>query len=69
MMKAVRFHGQRDIRVEEVPIPKCGKGQVKVRKLSRFKSQLAHGPSAQASVRWHLWFRYDIVALGNLVVT
>ena len=30
MMKAVRFHGQRDIRLDEVPIPVCGKGQVKV---------------------------------------
>lgn len=30
MMKAVRFHGQRDIRLEEIEVPKCGKGQVKV---------------------------------------
>ncbi|KAL8640832.1 MAG: hypothetical protein Q9228_002291 [Teloschistes exilis] len=30
MMKAVRFHGQRDIRLEEVEVPRCGKGQVKV---------------------------------------
>lgn len=30
MMKALRFHGQKDIRLEEVEIPKCGKGQVKV---------------------------------------
>ena len=30
MMKVVRFYGQRDIRLEEVPIPKCGKDQVKV---------------------------------------
>jgi threonine dehydrogenase-like Zn-dependent dehydrogenase len=29
-MKAVRFHGQRDVRVEEVEEPKCGVGQVKV---------------------------------------
>lgn len=29
-MKALRFHGQKDIRLEEVEIPKCGKGQVKV---------------------------------------
>lgn len=31
MMKALRFHGQRDLRLEEIEIPKCGKGQVKVR--------------------------------------
>ena len=30
MMKAVRFHGQRDIRLEEIEVPICGKGQVKV---------------------------------------
>ncbi len=30
-MKAVRFHGQKDIRVEEVEEPQCGKGQIKVR--------------------------------------
>ncbi len=29
-MKALRFHGQKDIRLEEVEIPRCGKGQVKV---------------------------------------
>ncbi|CAL8578637.1 hypothetical protein XPA_004403 [Xanthoria parietina] len=31
MMKAVRFHGQKDIRLENIEIPKCGKGQVKVK--------------------------------------
>lgn len=30
-MKAVRFHGQKDIRIDEVEIPTCGKDQVKVR--------------------------------------
>ena len=30
MMKALRFHGQKDIRLDEVEVPKCGKGQVKV---------------------------------------
>jgi len=30
-MKACRFHGKEDLRVEEVPEPTCGKGQVKVR--------------------------------------
>ncbi|KAF2089911.1 sorbitol dehydrogenase [Saccharata proteae CBS 121410] len=28
-MKAVRFHGQRDIRVEQIPVPAVGRGQVK----------------------------------------
>ena len=30
-MKAVRFHGKEDIRLENIPEPVCGKGQVKVR--------------------------------------
>lgn len=30
MMKAVRFHGPGDIRLDEVEEPVCGKGQVKV---------------------------------------
>jgi threonine dehydrogenase-like Zn-dependent dehydrogenase len=30
MMKALRFHGQKDIRIDEVEVPTCGKGQVKV---------------------------------------
>ena len=29
-MNAVRFHGQRDVRLESIPIPTCGKGQVKI---------------------------------------
>jgi hypothetical protein len=29
-MRAVRYYGQKDIRLESVPIPICGKGQVKV---------------------------------------
>ena len=31
MMKSVRFHGPRDVRIDEVEEPICGKGQVKVR--------------------------------------
>ncbi|KAL9053555.1 MAG: hypothetical protein Q9206_003887 [Seirophora lacunosa] len=31
MMKAVRFHGKGDIRLDDVEIPICGKGQVKVK--------------------------------------
>lgn len=30
-MKALRFHGQRDLRFEDIPVPKVGKGQVKLR--------------------------------------
>ena len=31
LMKAVRFHGQHDLRYEDVPIPQVGKDQVKIR--------------------------------------
>ncbi|RAH42009.1 uncharacterized protein BO95DRAFT_456190 [Aspergillus brunneoviolaceus CBS 621.78] len=31
IMKAVRFHGRGDIRVDEIEEPTCGKGQVKMR--------------------------------------
>ncbi|OJI96689.1 hypothetical protein ASPVEDRAFT_48824 [Aspergillus versicolor CBS 583.65] len=31
LMKAVRFHGPKDIRVEQIEEPVCGKGQVKLR--------------------------------------
>ena len=34
MMQAVRFHGKRDIRLEQVPVPVCGNGQVKVGKIA-----------------------------------
>lgn len=30
-MRALRFHGQKDIRLDQIPIPNCGKGQVKVK--------------------------------------
>ncbi|KAI9056156.1 hypothetical protein LZ554_001084 [Drepanopeziza brunnea f. sp. 'monogermtubi'] len=30
-MRALRFHGQRDIRLDRVPVPVCGRGQVKIR--------------------------------------
>ncbi|ERF68283.1 hypothetical protein EPUS_02739 [Endocarpon pusillum Z07020] len=30
-MKAVRFHGQKDIRLEEVEEPECGRGQIKIK--------------------------------------
>lgn len=31
MMKAVRFHGQHDLRYEEIPIPTVKKGHVKMK--------------------------------------
>ncbi|KAH6710828.1 hypothetical protein BKA61DRAFT_612491 [Leptodontidium sp. MPI-SDFR-AT-0119] len=30
-MRAMRFHGQKDIRLDQILIPNCGKGQVKVK--------------------------------------
>lgn len=30
VMKALRFHGKEDLRLDEIAIPSCGKGQVKV---------------------------------------
>jgi len=30
-MKAAVFHGQGDLRIEDVPEPECGEGQVKVK--------------------------------------
>ncbi|WPH04114.1 Hypothetical protein R9X50_00699900 [Acrodontium crateriforme] len=30
-MQAVRFHGKQDIRLDQIPIPVCGAGQVKVK--------------------------------------
>lgn len=30
-MKAVRFHGKKDVRYEDIPNPTCGKGQIKVK--------------------------------------
>ena len=30
-MKAVRFHGKRDLRYEDIPNPECGRGQVKIK--------------------------------------
>jgi threonine dehydrogenase-like Zn-dependent dehydrogenase len=33
-MRAVRFHGRGDIRVDEIDEPVCGDGQVKVASIS-----------------------------------
>lgn len=30
-MKAVRFHGKEDLRLEDIPEPTCGKGQIKIK--------------------------------------
>lgn len=30
-MKAVRFHGKENLKYEDVPVPVCGPGQVKVK--------------------------------------
>ena len=30
-MKAVRFHGKEDIRIEQIPVPVCGPSQVKLK--------------------------------------
>lgn len=30
-MRALRFHGKKDIRLDQIPIPVTGKGQVKVK--------------------------------------
>lgn len=30
-MRAVRFHGRRDVRIDQIPEPECGDGQVKIR--------------------------------------
>lgn len=29
-MRAARYHGKEDIRIEEIPTVKCGQGQIKV---------------------------------------
>ena len=57
-MNAVRFYGQLDIRVEQIEIPNCGKGQVKVcistvshvNKMSVSKGTLIQSRSNQRSV-------------------
>ena len=36
MMKALRFHGQRDIRLDDVEIVQCGRDQVKVGAVPNF---------------------------------
>lgn len=31
LMKAVRFHGKEDLRLEEIAEPECDKGQIKIK--------------------------------------
>jgi len=60
-MKALRFHGQKDIRLEQVEVPKCGKDQVKVRDavtVTLWDVMLSPFPVDQAGLLWHLWNRY-----------
>ena len=59
MMKALRFHGQNDIRLEDVEIPRCGKDQVKVGRgvdalNLEYPANLCIG---QTRVRGYLWHR------------
>ena len=43
-MKAVRFHGQRDIRLEDVDIVPCGRDQVKVGTFPKYLVQYVNLP-------------------------
>ena len=50
MMKAVRFHGQRDIRLDDVEIVQCGRGQVKVGTFLKCESaKIYRGPKHSLS--------------------
>ena len=33
-MRAARYHGKEDVRIEDIPAVECGKNQIKVRKKS-----------------------------------
>jgi len=62
IMRAVRFHGKTDIRLESIATPKCGKDQVKVGiariKLARAQAKhslLIYLVLDKACIRWHLW--------------
>ena len=64
MMKAVRFHGQRDIRLDDVDSVQCGRDQVKVGStLPNQNSSLArlrpkHTLSDKTSFCGNMWNRY-----------
>lgn len=61
-MRAVRYHGREDVRVDEVSEPVCGSGQVKVcqgiKTLGVDKSFSLSPFKDQTSIRWNLWQRY-----------
>lgn len=58
MMKALRFHGQNDIRLEEVEVPKCGQDQVKVRLYVSWFGNPTNFNLGKTGLRWHLWHRF-----------
>lgn len=31
-MRALRYHGPKDLRVDDIPEPKCGDNQIKIRR-------------------------------------
>lgn len=57
VMKAARFHGRGDIRVEEIEEPACGKGQVKVRFVRLAIAMICANRSTidATIVCWDLW--------------
>jgi threonine dehydrogenase-like Zn-dependent dehydrogenase len=45
-MKALRFHGKRDLRLEDIPIPEVKEGQVKV-------NSIGISPSERIVIEYH----------------
>lgn len=62
MMKALRFHGQRDIRLDDVEIVQCGRDQVKVGAVPSVQVPQSLDPkcplSGKTSFRGYMWNRY-----------
>lgn len=67
MMKAIRFHGPGDIRLDEVEEPVCGKGQVKVSldRLTQIVRLLRQQPTDAAGLCWNLRQWYVQYVLWN----
>lgn len=69
MMKALRFHGQRDIRLDDVEIVKCGRDQVKVGAVPNFQVCQSLDPkctlSGKTSFRRDMWNRYAAAPLAR----
>lgn len=64
-MKAVRFHGKDDIRVEQIPVPKLGHGQVKVSlHIAPFVCRVANTSPAAATMGRHLRQRYVLLIVS-----